>query len=69
MNRFYFNKLVRDSIVQNFLDDPKVIKAVYRTLDDEAYHRELLNKITEEAEEIPYGGHSDAALEELADPH
>ncbi len=67
MIRFYFNKLVRDKIVQNCLDDPKVLETEYRVLDDDTFYRELIRKVSEEAEEIPNIPGNTHALNELAD--
>lgn len=67
--RFYFRKLVRDNIVQNCLDDPKVLEVSFRTLDDEEYKTELVKKISEEASEIPISKNAERheVLAEIAD--
>lgn len=68
MPRFYFKKLVRDKIVQNCLDDPKVLHTEYRVLNQQEYITELITKISEEAAEIPLlNTAKDEALSELAD--
>lgn len=51
--RFYFEKLVRDNIVDDCENDPKVLKTSWRTLKDAEYRRELVKKVSEEALEIP----------------
>lgn len=56
MKRFYFQKLVRDRIVENCETDPKVLRTLWRPLDEHEYRRELVRKITEEANKIPLAG-------------
>ena len=68
MIRFYLQKLVRDKVVKKCLDDPEVLHTEYRTLDKQAFRRELIRKVHEEADEIPLGDdQQDEALKELAD--
>lgn len=68
MRRFYFEKLVRDKVVANCIDDPTVLHVQYKTLDDAAYRRALIAKAAEEAAEIPEGDVDRAeVLAELAD--
>lgn len=67
MIRFYFNKLVRDKIVQNCLDDPKVIVTKYHQLNDDDYFKALQSKVSEEVAEVPNQKRSHEALGELAD--
>ena len=68
MIRFYLQKLVRDKVVPNCLDDPEVVHTEYRELDSQAFRRELIRKVHEEADEIPLGDdQQDEALKELAD--
>ena len=68
MVRFYLQKLVRDRVVPNCLDDPEVLHTEYRELDSQEFRRELVRKIHEETEEIPLGDdQQDEALKELAD--
>ena len=68
MVRFYLQKLVRDKVVPNCLDDPEVVHTEYRELDSQEFRRELVCKIHEEADEIPLGDNQrDEALKELAD--
>ena len=66
MPRFYFRKLVRDRVVNNCLEDPKVLHTEYRALEGSEYIQELIYKIQEEAAEIDAGDRHDA-LKELAD--
>lgn len=68
MVRFYLQKLVRDRVVSNCLDDPEVVHTEYRELDSQEFRRELVCKVHEEADEIPLGDKQrDEALKELAD--
>ena len=68
MVRFYLQKLVRDKVVLNCLDDPEVVHTEYRELDGQEFRRELVCKIYEEADEIPLGDKQrDESLKELAD--
>ena len=68
MVRFYLQKLVRDKVVPNCLDDPEVLHTGYRELDSQEFCRELVRKIHEEADEIPLGDKQrDESLKELAD--
>ncbi len=68
MIRFYLQKLVRDKVVANCLDDPEVLHTEYRELNKEEFRRELRRKIHEEAYEIPLGDDSrEESLNELAD--
>ena len=68
MPRFYWKKLVRDKVVHHSEIDPKILDIVYRILDDKEYHSELVKKVTEEAEEIPYEpGDTKEDLKEIAD--
>lgn len=68
MPRFYFNKLVRDNVVDHCLEDPKVLKTEWHELDGEAYRRELVKKAAEEADEIPLTDDDrNEVLSELAD--
>ena len=68
MIRFYLQKLVRDKVVEKCLDDPEFLHTEYRTLDKQAFRRELIRKVHEEADEIPLGDdQQDEALKELAD--
>ena len=68
MVRFYLQKLVRDKVVPNCLDDPEVVHTEYRELDSQEFRRELVCKVHEEADEIPLGDKQrDESLKELAD--
>lgn len=68
MVRFYLQKLVRDRVVPNCLDDPEVLHTEYCELDRQEFRRELVRKIYEEADEILLGDdQQDGALKELAD--
>lgn len=68
MIRFYLQKLVRDKVVKKCLDDPEFLHTEHRTLDKQAFRRELLRKVHEEADEIPLDDDQrDEALKELAD--
>lgn len=68
MVRFYLQKLVRDNVVQNCLDDPEVLHTEYRELNKQEFRQELLRKIHEEADEIPLSDDSrEESLKELAD--
>ena len=68
MVRFYLQKLVRDKVVPNCLDDPDVVHTEYRELDSQEFRRELVRKVHEETEEIPLGDdQQDETLKELAD--
>ena len=68
MIRFYLQKLVRDKVVKKCLDDPEFLHTEYRTLDKQAFRRELLRKVHEEADEIPLDDNQrDESLKELAD--
>jgi len=66
--RFYFKKLVRDKIVDNCLQDEKVLVTKWRELSTGEYRKELIRKVNEEASEIPLRDNDPrAVLEELAD--
>ena len=68
MKRFYFEKLVRDKVVDDCLKDEKVLRTEWRQLGNDEYIRELVKKSIEEAEEIPLDSNDRAiALEEIAD--
>ena len=68
MIRFYLQKLVRDKVVKKCLDDPEFLHTEYRTLDKQAFRRELLRKVHEEVDEIPLDDNQrDESLKELAD--
>ena len=68
MIRFYLQKLVRDKVVEKCLDDEEVLHTEYQALDKQAFRRELIRKVHEEADEIPLGDdQQDEALKELAD--
>ena len=68
MVRFYLQKLVRDRVVPNCLDDPEVLHTEYCELDSQEFRRELVCKVHEEADEIPLGDKQrDESLKELAD--
>ena len=47
---YYYNKLVRDKIVENIKN--KGHKCEYRTLDNDEYIKELDKKLLEEANEV-----------------
>ena len=67
MPTFYFNKLVRDQVLQRCLDDPKV-RTEYRLLDAGEFKKELIAKVHEEAAEIPVVEvPNDEVLSEIAD--
>lgn len=67
MPSFYFRKLVRDKVLQRCLDDPEVT-TTYRTLDPMEYKQQLIEKIHEEAAEIPVlATADDEVLSEIAD--
>lgn len=69
MSEFYFNKLVRDKVLENCLNEPETLETNYRVLNDEEFPRELIRKISEEANEIPTHSGADRKeiLAELAD--
>lgn len=69
MSKFYFEKLVRDKVVDDCLKDPKVTETNYRVLEGSEYVQELIRKVHEEADEIPIDEQigSQEALSELAD--
>jgi predicted house-cleaning noncanonical NTP pyrophosphatase (MazG superfamily) len=68
VKRFYFEKLVRDKVVDDCLKDEKVLRTEWRQLGNDEYIRELVKKSIEEAEEIPLDSNDRAiALEEIAD--
>lgn len=68
MIRFYLQKLVRDKVVKKCLDDPEFLHTEYRSLDKQAFRRELLRKVHEEVDEIPLDDNQrDESLKELAD--
>lgn len=68
MPRYYFRKLVRDKIVDNCLTDPKVTATDYRVLTGREYRQALIDKVSEEAAEIPLDdSDQNAVLAELAD--
>lgn len=68
MVRFYFEKLVRDKIVQSSEDDPKVLAVSWHELNGIDYRRELVKKVLEEVAEIPVSDDNpEKVLEELAD--
>ena len=69
MPEFYFNKLVRDKVLENCLNESETLETKYRVLDDEEFSRELIRKIIEEANEIPIHSGADRkeVLAELAD--
>ncbi len=68
MVRFYLQKLVRDKVVPNCLDDPDVVHTEYRELDSQEFRRELVCKVHEETNEIPLDDNQrDESLKELAD--
>ena len=68
MIRFYLQKLVRDKVVKKCLDYPEFLHTEYRTLDKQAFRRELLRKVHEEVDEIPLDDNQrDESLKELAD--
>ena len=67
MPRFYFEKLVRDKVLDRCLEDPKV-KTTYRVLGNTEFVSELIKKVQEEAAEIPVKDSVDEeVLEEVAD--
>jgi len=67
MPSFYFKKLVRDQVLQRCLDDPKV-KTHYRILEANEFKKALIEKIHEEAAEIPVlDTQDDEVLSEIAD--
>ena len=68
MIRFYLQKLVRDKVVEKCLDDEEVLHTEYQALDKQAFRRELIRKVHEEADEIPLDDNQrDESLKELAD--
>lgn len=68
MKRFYFQKLVRDKIVNNCLNDPEVTGIDWHILSENEYLEQLVKKVTEEVEEIPISKtQKSKALVELAD--
>ena len=68
MKRFYFQKLVRDKIVNNCLNDPEVTGIDWHILSENEYLEQLVKKVTEEVEEIPISKtQKSKALAELAD--
>ena len=68
MVRFYLQKLVRDKVVANCLDDPEVLHTEYRELNKQEFRQELLRKIHEEADEIPLSDDSrEESLKEVVD--
>lgn len=68
MPRFYFEKLVRDKVLDRCLDDPKVLRTEYEKLAPIALKKALIDKIHEEAAEIPVQDElDDDVLSEIAD--
>lgn len=67
MPKFIFNKLVRDQVLQRCLDDPKV-RTNYKILDSLEFKKALIDKLHEEAQEIPVLDQADdEVLSEIAD--
>lgn len=64
MRSFLLNKLVRDGILPDMEANGQ--KVLYRTLNDEAYLKELARKLVEEAKEFKLESNEEA-LKELAD--
>ncbi|HRN90289.1 MAG TPA: hypothetical protein PK265_02765 [Candidatus Saccharibacteria bacterium] len=68
MPRFYFEKLVRDKILDRSLDDAEVLHVEYRLLGEIDKKQELIKKIIEEVDEIPITPElTDDVLGEIAD--
>lgn len=65
MKKFSFNKLVRDNVIQQMIDNN--ISPKRRVLGDEEYKGELIKKLKEEANEIATTSSPEGLLEELAD--
>lgn len=65
MKKFSFNKLVRDNVIQQMLENK--ISPKRRILGDDEYRVELIKKLKEEAHEIATTNSTEALLEELAD--
>lgn len=65
--RFYFDKLVRDNIVQACLDDPEVLHMEFIELGDTDYLQALIKKVNEEAAEIIPESTREERLSEIAD--
>lgn len=66
MKTFYFNKLVRDKVLQRCLDDPKV-KTYYQHLETKQYIEALIEKLHEETDEVSVALTRDELVVELAD--
>lgn len=67
MPKFYFNKLVRDGVLEGCLVDPKV-ETDYRILDGIELKQEFIAKVYEEADEIPVRETADKeVIDEIAD--
>lgn len=65
MPKFILNKLVRDKLRDEYIRLDQ--KAEYRKLSKPEFSKELVNKIIEEAKEIPFDGTKDEIIAELAD--
>lgn len=66
--RFYLRKLVRDKVLDNILNDPKVLEVDYHLMDRKEFTESLIDKIHEEADEIPVLGEvNDEIIKEIAD--
>lgn len=65
MKKFSFNKLVRDNVIQQMLENK--ISPKRRILGDDEYRVELIKKLKEEVHEIATTNSTEALLEELAD--
>jgi predicted house-cleaning noncanonical NTP pyrophosphatase (MazG superfamily) len=67
MPTFYLRKLVRDQVLQRCLDDPQFVTD-YTVLEPRDFKRSLIEKIHEEADEIPLlDTKDDEVLAEIAD--
>jgi predicted house-cleaning noncanonical NTP pyrophosphatase (MazG superfamily) len=68
MKVFIFDKLVRDKVFENTLEDSKILHLEYRLLEGDELKRGLIAKIHEEADEIPIQAFADKEVKtEIAD--
>ncbi|MFI5212765.1 MAG: nucleoside triphosphate pyrophosphohydrolase [Candidatus Saccharimonadales bacterium] len=66
--KFYFGKLVRDETVPDYEQDKSVLAIDFHTMDPMEKKRALIEKIHEEADEIPLQAMSDEeVVAEIAD--
>ena len=66
MRYFKFNKLVRDKVVENMIQNKQVPVGI-RVLSDEEFEQELIKKLAEEVSELKDVKSKDELLDELVD--